>query len=74
MPSEMADEYDDDFEAYEEDFEEDPENDVKEVKEVKNEYKIADKIDESKIRQPLADDKSSKDVGDDMPRKVHIFT
>ena len=70
----MADEYDDDFEAYEEDFEEDTENDVKEVKEVKNEYKVADKTDDSKIRQPLADDKSSKDVDYDIPIKVHILT
>ena len=67
----MADEYDDDFEAYEEDFEEDTENDVKEVK---NEYKVADRIDDGKIRQPLADDKSSKDVDDDIPIKVHILT
>jgi hypothetical protein len=74
----MADEYEDDFEAYEEDFEEDDGNDMKEVnevKDVKNEYKNVEKIDDSKTKQPVADDKgSSKDTGDEIHAKVMSHT
>ena len=72
----MADEYEDDFEAYEEDFEEDDAIDAKDAKDVRNDHKSVEKIDDKKIIQPLADDKSSKDVDDKVPAKVntHVFT
>lgn len=66
----MADEYEDDFEAYEEDFEEDDVIDAKDAKDVKNDHKSIEKIDDRKRIQPVADDKSSKDVDEKVPAKV----